>query len=178
MSEAIVYTDGAPTPTPDVGSVSNTVTVTMREQGAVEYFKTTEVQGLARILLTQQAQQQFGAGYVLLNTSTQIGQPAIQSVDPNGNVTMQIPVGGVVQYSINSQQLTTIQNHIKGMKQKDARTYLAQQSGIETNSIAIHVSYSDTLPSDIHQIQIVQVTPSTLPNVQLPTVKATLTPTF
>ncbi len=174
----IVYTDGAPIPTPDVGSVSDTVTVTMKEQGAVEYFKATEVQGLARILLTQQAQQEFGAGYVLLNSPTQIGQPAIQSVDQNGNVTMQIAVGGVVQYSINSQQLTTIQNHIKGIKQKDARTYLARQAGIDTNSIVIHISYSDTLPSDIHQIKLVQVTPSTLPNIQLPPVKATVTPTL
>ncbi len=175
---SIVYTDGVPIPTPDVGSVSDTVTVTMREQGAVEYFKATEVQSVARILLTQQAQQQFGAGYVLLNSSTQIGQPAIQSVDQNGNVTMQIAVGGVVQYSIGSQQLATIQNHIKGLKLKDARTYLVQQAGINTNTIAIHVSYSDTLPSDIHQIKIIQVTPSTLPTVQLPTVKATLTPTL
>ncbi len=175
---SIVYTDGAPTPTPDVGSVSDTVTVTMREQGAIEYFKATDVQGIARILLTQQAQQQFGAGYVLLNNSTQIGQPAIQSVDANGNVTIQIAVGGVVQYSINSQQLTTIQNHIKGTKQKDARIYLAQQAGIDPKNILVHVSYSDTLPSDIHQIKIIQVTPSTLPTVQLPSVKATVTPTF
>ena len=174
----IVYTDGAPTPTPDVGSVSDTVTVTMKEQGAIEYFKATDVQGLARILLTQQAQQQFGAGYVLLNSSTQIGQPAIQSVDASGNVTMQIAVGGVVQYNIDSQQLAIIQNHIKSTKMKDARTYLAQQSGIDPKNILVHVSYSDTLPSDIHQIKIIQVTPSTLPNVQLPPVKATLTPTL
>ena len=132
---SVVYTDGEPTPTPDVGSVSDTVTVTMREQGAVEYFKVSEVQGLARVLLTQQAQQQFGAGYVLLDSSTQIGQPAIQSVDANGNVTMQIAVGGVVQYHIDSQQLNTIQNHIKGAKGKDAQTYLAQQTGIDPKSV-------------------------------------------
>ena len=173
----IVYTDGEPTPTPDVGEVSDTVTVTMREQGAIEYFKASDVQSLARILLTQQAQQQFGTGYVLINSSTQIGQPAIQSVDTNGNVTMQIPVGGVVQYNIDSQQLTTIQNHIKGSKQKDAQTYLARQSGIDPKNIIVHVSYSDTLPSDIHQIKIIQVTPSTLPNVQLPSVKAGIAPT-
>ncbi len=171
------FTDGEPTPTPDVGSVSDTVTVTMKEQGAVEYFKSTEVQSLARILLTQRAQQQFGAGYVLLNQSTQIGQPAIQSVDSNGNVTMQIAVGGVVEYSIDSKQLDTIQNHIKGKKQKDARVYLAQQPGIDANNVAVHVSYSDTLPGDVHQIKIVQVTPSTLPNVQLPPVKTGVTPT-
>jgi len=174
----ITYSDGVPTPTPDIGSVSDTVTVTMREQGAVEYFKANEVQSLARILLTQQAQQQFGAGYVLLNSSTQIGQPAIQSVDPNGNVTMQIAVGGVVQYSIDAQKLDAFQNHIKGTKQKDAHAYLAQQVGINANNIAIHVSYSDTLPSDVHQIKIIQVTPSTLPNVQLPPVKAVVTPTL
>lgn len=175
---AITYSDGAPTPTPDIGSVSDTVTVSMRLLGAVEYFKPGEVQGLARILLTQQAQQQYGAGYVLLNSSTQIGQPAIQSVDTNGNVTMQIAVGGVVQYNINAQQLATIQNHIKGMKLKDAQSYLARQTGIDANNIIIHVSYSDTLPGDIHQTKIVQVTPSTFPNVQLPPVKATVTPTL
>ena len=174
----ITYSDGAPIPTPDIGSVSDTVTVSMRLLGAVEYFKSGEVQGLARILLTQQAQQQFGAGYVLLNQLVQIGQPAIQSVDSNGNVTMQIAVGGVVQYNINSQQLNTIQNHIKGMKLKDAQSYLARQTGIDANNIIIHVSYSDTLPGDIHQTKILQVTPSTLPNVQLPPVKATVTPTL
>ena len=109
--------------------------------------------------------------------STQIGQPAIQSVDANGNVTLQIAVGGVVEYHINANQLNTIQNHIKGTKQKDARAYLAQQAGIDTNAIAIHVSYSDTLPGDIHQITIVQVTPSNLPSVQLPPVKAIVTAT-
>ncbi len=171
------FIDGEPVPTPDVGSVSNTVTVTMREQGAVEYFKATDVQGLARILLTQRAQQQFGAGYVLINQSSQIGQLAIQNVDANGVVTLQIAVGGVVEYHIDATQLTTMQNHIKGTKQKDARAYLAQQTGIDANNVAIHVSYSDTLPSDIHQIKIVQVTPSTLPNVQLPPVKASITPT-
>lgn len=175
---AINYVDGEPTPTPDVGSVSDTVTVTMKEQGVVEYFKGAEVQNLARILLTQQAQQQFGADYVLLNQSTQIGQLAIQSVDQNGIITLQIAVGGVVEYHIDSQQLDTIQNHIKGTKQKDARTYLLQQPGIDVSTIAVHVSYSDILPSDVHQIKIVQVTPSTLPNVQLPPVKAVVTPTI
>ncbi|GAC1686766.1 MAG: hypothetical protein PVS3B3_08220 [Ktedonobacteraceae bacterium] len=173
----ITYSDGVPIPTPDIGAVSDTVTVTMREQGAVEYFKATEVQSLARILLMQQAQQQFGAGYVLNNSSTQIGQPALQSVDPNGTVTMQIAVGGVVEYHIDSKQLDTLQNHIKGTKQKDARTYLAQQPGIDANNVIVHVSYSDTLPGDIHQIKIVQITPSTLPNVQLPPVKAVVEPT-
>jgi len=168
------FTDGEPIPTPDVGSVSDTVTVTMKEQGVVEYFKAAEVQSLARILLTQQAQQQFGTGYVLINSSTQIGQPAVQSVDPNGNVAMQIAVGGVVEYHIDANQLNSIQNHIKGTKQRDAHAYLAQQPGIDANTIAIHVSYSDTLPGDIHQIKIVQVTPSTLPNVQLPPVKASV----
>ncbi|GAC1393718.1 MAG: hypothetical protein NVS4B11_30100 [Ktedonobacteraceae bacterium] len=174
---AINYVDGEPTPNPDVGQVSDTVTVTMKEQGAVEYIKAMEVQSLARILLTQQAQQQFGPGYVLLNQSTQIGQPAIQSVDVNGVVTMQIAVGGVVQYQIPSAQIENIQNHIKGIKQKDARTFLMQQAGIDPTSVAIHVSYSDTLPGDVHQIKIVPVSPSTIPSVQLPPVKASIIPT-
>lgn len=171
------YIDGEPTPTPDVGAVSDTVTVTMREQGAVEYIKASDAQALARILLTQQAQQQFGAGYVLLNTATQIGQPVIQSVNANGVVTMQVPVAGVVQYQIAPKQLDALQNHIKGMKQKDARTFLVKQDGINADTLAIHVSYSDTLPADAHQIKILQVSPTNIPSVQLPPVKGAATVT-
>jgi len=175
---AVTYTDSAPTPNPDIGSVGDTVTVTMKEQGAVEYIKGSEVQSLARILLTQQAQQQFGSDYVLLNPSTQIGQPAIQSVDTNGIVIIQIAVGGVVQYNIAATQTDSILNRIKGTKTRAAQTFLMHQTGIDTNNITIHVSYSDTLPSDPHQIKLIQVSPSTLPGVQLPPVKAVLTPTL
>lgn len=169
---AINYIDGEPIPTPDVGSVSNTVTVNMKEQGAVEYIKPGEAQNLARILLTQQAQQQFGVGYVLLNTSTQVGQPVVQSVNANGVVAMKVPVAGVVQYQLSPKQLSDIQNHIKGMKQKDARAFLLKQAGIDTATLAIRVSYSDTLPSDVRQIKILQVSPANIPNVQLTPVKA------
>lgn len=175
---AVNFVDGEPTPTPDIGTVSDTVTVTMREQGAIEYFKGSDVQNLARILLTQQAQQQFGSGYVLLNSSTQIGQPAMQSVDTNGVVTIHIAVGGVVQYNIASAQMDSILNHIKGTKAKATQTYLMQQAGINPDSITVHVSYSDTLPSDTHQIKLVQNLPSALPSVQLPPVKTMLTPTL
>ncbi len=174
----IAFTDGAPTPTPDVGSVSDTVTVTMKEQGAIEYFKGSDAQSLARTLLTQQAQQQFGAGYVLLNSATQTGQPAMQSVDTNGVVTMQIAVGGVVQYNFSAAQTNDILNHIKGTKAKATQTYLMQQSGITPDSVTVHVSYGDTLPSDTHQIKLVQNSPAAIPSVQLPPVKALLTPTL
>ena len=175
---AINFVDGDPTPTPDVGSVSDTVTVTMKEQGAIEYFKGSDVQSLARTLLTQQAQQQFGTGYVLLNSATQIGQPAMQGVDTNGVVTMQIAVGGVVQYNIASAQTDSILNHIKGTKAKATQTYLMQQAGINPDSVTVHISYSDTLPSDTHQIKLNQLSPSNIPSVQLPPVKAALTPTL
>jgi serine/threonine protein kinase len=174
----ITFTDGAPTPTPDVGSVSDTVTVTMKEQGAIEYFKGSDAQNLARTLLTQQAQQQFGPGYALLNSSTQIGQPAMQSVDANGVVTMQIAIGGVVQYNIASAQTNDILNHIKGTKAKATQSYLMHLSGINQDSVTVHVSYSDTLPSDTHQIKLVQNSPAAIPSVQLPPVKAALTPTL
>ncbi len=175
---AINFVDGDPTPTPDVGSVSDTVTVTMKEQGAIEYFKGSDVQSLARTLLTQQAQRQFGSGYILLNSATQIGQPAMQSVDNNGVVTMQIAVGGVVEYNISSAQTNDILNHIKGTKAKTTQTYLMQQAGINPDSVTVSVSYSDTLPSDTHQIKLVQNSPAAIPSVRLPPVKAALTPTL
>ncbi len=173
----IGYTDSNLTSDPQIGAVSKTVSVTLTEQGSVEYFKTNEVQNLARLLLTQQTQQQFGSSYALLNSSTQVGQPSIQGVDGSGVVTMQIAVGGVAEYQISPTQLENIQSHIKGIKQKDANTFLLKQPGIDPHSVNVHVTYGNTIPSDVHQIKIVPVTPSNIPAVQLPAVKPGVTPT-
>lgn len=164
------YSDSNLTANPTEGTVSNTVTVTLTEQGSVEYIKSQDIQTVARNLLTQKAQQQYGSGYMLLSNYTSIGTPVVQSVDANGVVTTKIAVGGVVQYNLSSSVIQSFQNAIKGKKQQIAQAYLAQQPGIDAGSIVVHVTYGDTLPSDIRQIHIVSLNPTNIPNVQLPTV--------
>ena len=165
----ILYSDGNPTSNPSEGTVSNTVTVTMTEQGSVETIKTSDIQSLARILLMQKAQQQYGFGYTLLNTYTRIGNPVVQSVDASAVVTTKIAVGGVVEYNLSPSVMQSFENSIRGKKQQYASNYLMHQPGIDATTVVVHVSYGDTLPTNINQIHIVPLNPTNIPNVQLPT---------
>jgi serine/threonine protein kinase len=164
------YVDSNIDSNPTVGAVGNTVTVTLTEQGSVEYIKSNDVQSLARTLLTQQATRQYGSGYTMLDSYTHIGDPGVQGVDANGVVTVKIAVGSVVEYSISPALTNHWQNALKGKKQGDASSYLARQTGLDPNSIVVHVSYGDTLPNNIQQIHIVPVNPTNIPPVQLPSV--------
>ncbi len=165
----VYYSDGNPTSNPSEGTVSSTVTVTLTEQGSVEAIKTQDIQSLARTLLTQKAQQQYGSGYALLDTYTRIGNPVVQSVDASGIVTTQIAVGGVVEYNLSPSVMHSFENAIKGKKQQDASSYLMHQPGIDATTVIVRVSYGDTLPTNINQIHIVPLNPTNIPNVQLPT---------
>lgn len=160
---------------PAVGSVSKTVTVTLTEQGSVEYLKTKDVHDLAVQLLQQQMLQQFGPNYVLLDQLTQISQPVVQSVGLDGSVKVAVSAGGVAKYQISATDIKDIQNAIKGMNQKDARTLIAKRPGLDTNAITVHISYGETLPNNIAQIKIIVANPATLPPVQLPSLGATPT---
>lgn len=153
---------------PAVGSVSKTVTVTLTEQGSVEYLKTKDLHDLAVLLLQQQMLQQFGQNYALIDQLTQIGQPTVQSVGPDGSVKIGVSAGGVAKYQISAADIKNIQNAVKGQNQKDARTLIAKRPGLDTNAITIHVSYGETLPNNIEQIKIIVVNPANLPPVQLP----------
>ena len=163
------YSDGNPTSNPTEGTVSNTVTVTLTEQGSVESIKTQDIQSLARTLLTQKAQQQYGSGYTLLSTYTRIGTPIVQGVDASGVVTTKIAVGGVVEYNLSSSVMQSFENAIKGKTQQSASTYLMRQPGIDATTVVVHISYGTTIPTNISQIHIVPLNPTTIPNVQLPT---------
>jgi hypothetical protein len=174
----IHYNDPIISANPPVGSVSNTVTVTVTQQGSVEYFKGSDVQSLAGQLLQQQLKQQYGSNYILLSSSTQIGQPAIEGVDADGVVTLQIAAASVAEYQFPANELRDIQNLIKGKQLKDALTLLKHQRGVDANSVMIRINYGDTLPNNVQQIKIVHVEPTQLPPVQLPTVQPTLTPTL
>jgi serine/threonine protein kinase len=162
---------------PPIGTVSKTVTVTVTEQGSIEGFKASDVQSMARLLLRQRMQQQYGPNYVLRDALTQVGQPVIEGVDANSAVTLQIAAGSVAQYQFPANELQDMQNHIKGMKLKAALAFLQKQPGVDPNSIIARVSYGDTLPTNVEQIKITHSDPVNLPPVQLPTVQPTATQT-
>jgi serine/threonine protein kinase len=149
---------------PSIGSQSDTVTVTLTEQGTVGYYSNSDAQSIARTLF----ERQIGTNYQLLNQFTRVGQAVIKGTDENGNVTMAVPIAGLEQYHISSDELQNIQNHIKGLKLSAARTFIAKQPGVDANSIIVHISYSDTMPTNTDQISVKSTNPTNFPTVQLP----------
>lgn len=151
---------------PPVGATSDTVTVSLTEQVSVHYVLNQDAQSLAHTLLQQQAQQQYGPGYQFLDQMTRVGQPRVQIGDNTVHIT--VAAAGLAQYTISVAQANKIAGEIKGLKVQNARALLAKESGIDPNSLNIHVSYGDTLPANPRQITINTVNPATLPAVQLP----------
>lgn len=170
------YMDPTSTATPPIGTPSQTVTVSVSEQGDVEYVMSKDITTLARILLDRKKTQDLGPKYVLLNSLTQIGQPSIQSVDTNGNVSVQIAVAGVAKYQLTGSDLSSLQSSLKGMKVQAAQNFLMKQNGIDPASVNVHLTYGDTLPNNLQQIKVIAVDPINLPTVQLSPGKAGGTP--
>lgn len=160
----IVYMEGDPTANPPIGSLGNTVTVSLTEQGNVECVKTQDVRSLALTELNQQLPQ----NYALINQMTQLGQMVVRNVDGTGTVTLAVPAAGVAQYHLSDQELAAIQNHISGMSLSAARSYIAAQPGLDAAGVSIHVGLGDTIPSDTALIHITTSLPANLPPVQLP----------
>ena len=164
-----VFTTTSATSDPQVGTESQTVTVTMTEQGQVAYFLNHDAQDLARLLLNQQVQK-LGPNYILIGSYTQIGQPVVDGVDNSGLVSIKIAAASLVQYQFPPAQLSGIKNAIKGKKIKDAISYMKQQPGVDANTVAIHVTVGDTMPGDIQHMRIKSINPANYPPVQLPKV--------
>jgi serine/threonine protein kinase len=158
-----IYSNERVTSKPQVGAQSNTVTVTVTEQGSIEYIKTKDVDDLALLLLKQKLKQH----YTLIDSLTQIGQPVVQQVNPDNTVQIAIAAGGVARYQVPASELTDIQNHIKGLTQKDARAQIIKDVNLDPNAIGIRISYGDTIPNNVQQIKIETINPSNLPMVQL-----------
>ncbi len=177
---AIHLTDLSESASPPVGTLSKTVTVTLKEQGIIEYIDNSDhgsLKTLARALLAQQVQK-LGQNYILLDDQThptvQIGQPVIESVNgTTGVVTIKIATVGIAEYQIPNSELQSIKAQLKGRTLKDARAFLAKQPGIDPNTIAIRFTSGsgDTLPSDLQHITLTALSP-TLPPVQLQTLPA------
>jgi hypothetical protein len=162
------FADVAVNANPPVGTASSSVTVSLTEQGSINYYSTADAQQMARQLLQQQVQR-LGPNYVLLNTSVEIGPPVITGVNST-SVILSIAAGGDVQYSLTPALLHDIANHVKGMKLADAQVYIKQQPGIDPASVSIHLSTGDTMPGNTQQIAIIPVNSTTIPPFNLPTV--------
>ncbi len=181
---SIQFTDLSVVNTPDIGAVSNTVSVTLTEQGSVEYVSSVDVQRLTRLLL----ERELGPNSSLVNSTVRIGQPVVEGVSDPGVVMLKVAVAGVEEYSYTPAQLQAMQNHIKGMTLADARLYLRQQPGVDANSISISIhnviGEGNTLPYSVSQIKIISIDPTVLPPATLPVVSTptdtagSLTPTL
>ncbi len=175
---SISFHDVSSTPDPMVGAVSNTVTVTLVEQGNVGYIVKGDAQNLARQLLVKQV----GEHYTLVHSTINIGEPVIQGVDSNGVVIIKIAAGAVELYQFPQAELQNIRHHLEGLTVTAAHTYIAQQPGVDLKTIAIHFTQGggSTLPSDVQRIRVVNVASTTYPSFDLqkvPTPTLTATPT-
>jgi len=158
-----VYSNETVTPNPPVNTVSRTVTVTMTEQGTIEYIQAKDADDLALLLLKRKLNQH----YEFINSLTRIDPPVVQQVNLDGTVQIAIAAGGVARYQMPDSELADIQNHIKGLTPKDARAQIAKDGNIDPNGISIRLSYGDTIPKNVQQIKIEMINPSNLPTVQL-----------
>ncbi len=170
----VVYDGGTIESNPGVGSQSKTVTVSVVEQGSVEYFLKGDAQNLANQLLQQQVTKKFGANYRLIDQYAQMGPPSVQSVDNSGLVTISIASAAIVSYQMPANELSTMQGHIKGMTAKAARAYIvANMQGIDPALISVRLSSGQTIPTNTQQIKISLQSPnvSGLLPLTLPKVK-------
>ena len=167
---SIQFSDISQTNTPDIGSVSDTVSVTLTEQGSVEYVNKADVQQVARLLLTRG----LASNTSLVNSTLRVGQPVVEGMNDNGGVTLQVAAAGIEEYHYPSAQLQTMLNHIKGMTLAQARLYLRQQPGVDANSVSISIhtiiGAADTLPYNVSQIKIMPLNPTAFPSATLPVV--------
>ena len=157
------YSNETVTSKPSVNTVSQTVTVTLTEQGSTEYVKVKDIDDLAVLLLKQKLNQH----YQLIASSTRIGQPTVEQVNPDGTVQIAVAAGGVARYQMPTSELANIQNHIKGLTQKDARAQIAKDPNIDPNSIGISISYGNIVPHNVQQIKITVIDSGNPPTVEL-----------
>ncbi len=115
----ITVVDGSSNPS--VGTKSDTVTISLTERASVQYFLNKDAQDLAHTLLQQQAQQQFGSSYHMLDQMTQIGQPHLQATDNAVRIT--IAAASLVEYHIPASQLRSIASYDQGNEATECSCY-------------------------------------------------------
>ena len=162
----IFYPDPNISSDPAPRTQSQTVTVTVSQQGSVEYVKTSDMRSLASTLLKRKVKQD----YDLIDTTMQIGQPVIRGVDQKGDVTIAIAAAAISRYHISDSEQTAIKNNIKGKTIREAREIIAKDSSLDPESISVRVSSGDRVPNDPARIYLQPSEPTSFPAVQLPAV--------
>jgi len=148
---------------PELGKKSETVSVTLTLQGTANYYSNREAQNLAQKMLEKEA----GDGFQLMPTYTKVGQPVVKN-STDSTITLAVPVAGVAKYRLTPEKLKNIQEHIKGMKVQEARTYITKQAGVDPTNVVVKVSFGEMVPAEIEQIKIGTAEPTNIPQVQLP----------
>ncbi len=164
----IFYPDPNISSDPPPHTVNPTVNVTVSQQGSVEYVKTSDVRSLASTLLKRKSRP----NYDLIDTTMQIGQPVIRSVDQKGDVTIAIAAAGISKYQISDSERADIQNSIKGKTIKEAQAIIAKHPDLDPNAMSVRISYGDKVPTNPARINLISSEPTNLPVVQLPAVPA------
>ena len=167
MVGKVFYPDPNVVADPPPHTVSPTVTVTVTQQGSVEYVKTNDVRSLTMLLLKRNLKQ----NYEIMDTTMQIGQPVIRSVDQKGNVTIAIAAAGMSKYNLTLSEQANIANQIKGKTRNDALTLVAKNPDLVPGSVEIRIAYGvESMPGTQGQIHFVSLDPTNIPSVRLPTV--------
>ncbi|MGH2506837.1 MAG: serine/threonine protein kinase [Ktedonobacteraceae bacterium] len=156
---------------PQVGSISNTVTVTLSEQGNAGYILNTDVTDLVHQLLTTAVVSQLGQGFQVIDGTATSGQTALQTINPrNGVSTLKVAAGVAARYQFTSAQLQALSTSLAGKSQAQAEALLKSQLGIDPTSISIHFSTGSSgqnMPDDSQHIKLIPLNPTNLPDVVL-----------
>jgi serine/threonine protein kinase len=168
VNKNIFYGNETDTASPPVGTVSDTVTVTVSLQGSQECIKASDAQTVAR----QKLPGLLKPNYALSpsNDAVKVGSPVVQSIDGQGNALIKIAAGGISVYTITDNDKSDIQKHVAGKSKNDARAFIASNPNLNPKNIIIQINYGgDHLPGTAQQI-IVEPKNPPMPPVQLPTI--------
>lgn len=154
---------------PPVDAPAKSVTVMLTEQGSIGYFLKGDATTVVRQELVA-AVMQLGQRYQMIDSTVDIGQTVLQSIDQNTGVsTLVVPAGVVARYQFSQAQLLAISNGLVGKPLAAAESFLKSQPGIDPASVSIHFTSGSgqTMPSDTQRIRLIQLAPGTLPAIKL-----------
>lgn len=165
---------------PPVNAPGKNVTVTLTEHGSVGYFLNADGMKIARQALNN-ATTALGAHYQMAEATITIGSFKIRSIDPiSGISTIAVPEGAVALYHFSQEELDAISKGLLGKSVSAAQTFLANQPGIDPDTVRINFtsgSKKDSMPGDVQHIKLIPLNPGSLPGVSLtPVAQATLPP--
>ncbi len=172
----VQFSTSSVTANPQVGSISQTVTVSVTVQGNAGYVTTTDVASLANQMLAAAATTQIGQGYQLVPATVNVGAAVWQAVDRTTGVsTLKVPAGAVARYQFTQTQLQALSRSVAGKTVAQAEAILKSQPGIDPASVRIHFhsgSSGQSMPGDPQHITFIPLNPTSQPSISLTPVAA------